>query len=88
LNAEVLDDWMIPFATLVAVTWATLVFGFRYLPVWYRAAKRRFAPRIRARDGEFHSPAGTRVFANDAICAICSDEDDTMHGREVSFILN
>jgi hypothetical protein len=62
---------MVPFFTLIAVTWSALAFGFCYIPVIYRIAKRRFGPRIRGLNGEHCTPRGGAVFANDAECPIC-----------------
>ena len=62
---------MVPFFTLIAVIWSTVAFGCCYIPVIYRIAKRRFAPRIRGRNGEHCTPRGGAVFANHAECPIC-----------------
>jgi hypothetical protein len=80
LNADAVDDWMVPFVTLIAVMWGTLVFGIRYLPACYRAVKRRWSPRIRFRNGEHFTPRGGALFTNDAECPICLD---TLRGCEV-----
>ena len=80
LNADAVDDWMVPFVTLIAVMWGTIALGIRYLPVCYRAVKRRWSPRIQFRNGEHFTPRGGALFTNDAECPICLD---TLRGCEV-----
>ena len=72
---------MVPFITLIAVTWLVLVIGISYQSLYFRAVKRLFGSRvIRVRNGEPCTPRGGAVFANDAECPICLE---TLRGCEV-----
>ncbi len=71
-NADVFDDWMVPFFTLVAALWLIMVVVNRHLSA--------FIPRVRARDGGHFTPRGGRLFCDDE-CVICTEP---MRGHEVS----
>lgn len=90
-NADVFDDWMVPFFTLVAALWLVVVAVNRHLSTcqshvinWLRCICSRcfsaFIPRVRARNGGHFTPRGGRLFCDDE-CVICSEP---MHGHEVS----
>lgn len=82
-NADAVDDWIVPFVSLIAVLWCALTLGIHYLPSLYSAVKFRFSPRIRVRNGELCTPRGGAVFASDAECPVCLE---TLHGCEVKVL--
>ena len=82
-NADAVDDWMVPFFTLIAVIWLIIVLVNRYLSLCVFHARRsltllwarllaRPPPRVQFRDGAHCTPRGGRLFCDDdAECAIC-----------------